>query len=140
MTALAILDDSSIIIGGGDGKVKKMVYSNNKYIITHEVQLSKKIMSLSLTDDKKEVVCASINGYIYRLLINDLTYTVHSFAHTSSVNDIIYSSDINDHFFVVDDNGLIAYWDISDYKLKTLITSNEGEKAKSIAIGDDSKH
>lgn len=135
---MAILDDSSIIIGGGDGKVKKMVYSNGKYLLTHEVQLSKKIMSLSLTDDKKEVVCATLNGYIYRILIIDLTYTMHSFAHTSSINDVCYNSDINDHFYVVDDNGLIAYWDISDYQLKTLIPSNEGEKAKSIAIGDDS--
>jgi hypothetical protein len=132
------LDDSSLIIGGGDGKVKKMINNNGKYLLTHEVQLAKNITSLSLTDDKKEVICGTLNGYIYRLLCSDLTFTIHSFSHTASVNDITYPNDNNDHFYVVDDNGLIVYWDISEYQVKKIIPSLENEKAKSIAIGEDS--
>jgi WD40 repeat protein len=105
VTNIVILKDSSLIVGGGDGKVKKLVIENNKHVLTHEIQLIGKVNSLSLIADEKEVVCCTSLGYVYRILATDLTYTLHSFSHTSSVNDCVYyNSTENDKVITVEDN------------------------------------
>lgn len=132
------------IIGGGDGKVKKMIregnnISNVKHILVNEIQLNGKVTSLSLLPDGKEVICSTSLGYIYRILVCDLTYSLHSISHNSSVNDISYNTygRINDKFFTVDDNGNTCLWDLNDFAL--LSSLSEDSPAKSLTIGDDGK-
>jgi len=92
-----------MIVGGGDGKVKKLVLEDGKHYLTHEILLPGKIMNLSLSADGKEVICGTSNGQIYRVLVFDLTYTLHSEAHCSSVNSCFYTKS-NDSFAAIDDN------------------------------------
>lgn len=135
-----------IIIGGGDGRIKKMTREgsiNNstiKHSLTHEIQLNGKVTSMSPTSDKKEIVVSTSTGYIYRVLVNDLTYTLHSVGHTSPVNDICFNNRFNDRCYTVDDNGNTFIWDLNDYNLLSFIPPNSlTEKAKSVSIGDDGK-
>jgi WD40 repeat protein len=108
VTSITLLKDSSLIVGGGDGKVKKLIIDNNKHLLTHEIQLLGKINSLSLITDEKEVVCCTSLGYLYRILVNDLTYTLHSFSHSSSVNDCAYFNQReNDKIITVEDNVIL---------------------------------
>jgi WD40 repeat protein len=102
VASLALLPDSSLIIGGGDGKVKKLVIENNKHVMTHEIQLNGKIASLCLNSDNKEVICSTSLGYTYRILTADLTHTLHNFSHVSNVNDCIHID--NDKCLTVDGN------------------------------------
>jgi len=135
---------TSLIIGGGDGRVKKIMrqgdnLNNLKNIITNEIQLSGKITSLSLLSDKKEAVCSTSTGHIYRILTSDLTFTLHSVSHTASVNDITFNNygKINDKCFSVDDSGNTYLWDLNDFNLISYV--NGDAKAKSVFIGEDGK-
>lgn len=110
VACMILLSDSSILIGGGDGRVKRLIIENNKHILTHEIQLNGKITSLYLTADKKEAVCSTANGYIFRVLVDDLTYSLHSVSHNNSVNDCAYiNTRENDKCYTVDDNVYSIY-------------------------------
>ncbi len=102
MSAITILPDSTLIVGGGDGKVKKLIYEEGKHFLTHEILLPGKVMNLSLTSDGKEAICGTSNGQIYRVLLSDLTFTLHNEAHCLSVNACTYGK-VNDSFIAVDD-------------------------------------
>jgi len=59
-------------------------------------------MNLSLTADGKEVICGTSSGQIYRVLVFDLTYTLHSEAHCAPVNACTYAKS-NESFATIDD-------------------------------------
>ena len=46
------LDNDFLFIGGGDGKVKKVVLLKGEWTLTHEAQLDSKVMSINLSIDK----------------------------------------------------------------------------------------
>ena len=100
-------------MGGGDGKIKKLVHEDGKHFLTHEILLPGKIMNLSLTADAKEVICGTSTGQIYRVLVYDLTYTLHSEAHCSSVNSCTYGKS-NESFATVDDDVSFNIWILSN--------------------------
>lgn len=54
--------DSDIYVGGGDGKVKKLNIGGGKWSLTHEAQLDSKIMSITVSSDKKELMVGSAGG------------------------------------------------------------------------------
>lgn len=147
VTSLLILDnpqESFLIIGGGDGRVKKMVRQgdsshNAKHILTHEIQLTGKIYSLALLADGQEAICSTSLGYIYRILVSDLTYTLHSVSHVSSVNDVAYNvwGGVNDRCYTADDLGNLLLWDLNDYVLLGQLQSDC--KVRCVTVGEDGK-
>jgi WD40 repeat protein len=130
-----IFSEGDVIVGGGDGRVRKLIYNNGKYSVTNEVKLNGKILSLTILADGKEIICSTALGFIYRLLITDLTFTIHSFAVTASVNSIAFPTNVNDKVYTVDDNCHICLWDLNDFNLVNILT--EDSAARSIAIADD---
>lgn len=92
-----------VIIGGGDGRIKKMVFSEGKQILTHEIQLSSRVLALTQGTDEREFYAATKNGEIFRVLADDFTYTLHSNSHVVSVNSAVYFRGRNDICFVCDD-------------------------------------
>lgn len=142
----ALISEWSLIVGGGDGTIKRVVregsVQNNtlNHSITHEIQLNGKIMSMGLTADKREIVCSTANGYIYRIIPEDLTYSLHSISHTSPVNDTCFNNRFNDKIFTVDDNGNVYLWDLNDFNLiGYILPTSQHDKVKSLCIGDDGK-
>lgn len=90
LMSLAIVDDF-IYVGGGDGKVKKLNIAGGKWSLTHEAQLdSNKVMSISVSADKKEIIVGTSGGKIYRMLTADLSFMLHTDAHTGSINDLVF--------------------------------------------------
>lgn len=49
-------------------------------------------MSLSASNDKKELIAGTSGGKLYRMLTNDLSFMLHTDAHTGCINDLAFSS------------------------------------------------
>jgi cilia- and flagella-associated protein 52 len=110
-----IVCDESFFVGGGDGKIKKVSLANNSWTLTHEAQLDSRIMSMTLSQDKGELIVGTQGGKIYRVLTNDLSFLLHSDAHISCINDVAFGQDSN-IFAAADEQGALKVWDLSDYK------------------------
>ena len=150
-------DTEEIIVSGGDGKVKKILRTNEQannhdilkvqHTIVCEIALNSPINSVSVTSDQKEVVVASMNGKIYRVLTSDLNYILHSTSHYSSINSVAFNeySKQNDSCFTVDSNGNMYQIDLNDFNILGFIPVNDDENATNfvsppattVAVGDD---
>lgn len=104
-----------LFVGGGDGKIKKVNLAGGQWTLTHEAVLDSRVMSMNLSNDKNELICGTIGGKLYRVLTNDLSYLLHSDAHTNQINDISFGADSNT-FVTADETGALKMWDLSDYK------------------------
>jgi len=48
-------------------------------------------MSLTISNDSKELIAGTNGGKLYRVLLEDLSYLLHTDAHTGGINDIHFS-------------------------------------------------
>ena len=87
LNALALIGDF-IFVGGGDGKVKKLNIAQGKWSLTHEAQLDSRVMAISVSSDQKELIVGTAGGKIYRMLSGDLSFMLHTDAHTGCINDL----------------------------------------------------
>lgn len=107
VNSLVLLDDGSFIAGGGDGKVKKLIIDNKgNCVLLKEVQLMGRIQGLSMTSDRKEIIAAVDNGKIFRILVSELDYTIHSVSPYACVNQCLYAEQ-NDIVYTCDDTVFI---------------------------------
>lgn len=105
--------ERTLYTGGGDGKVKKVNMLEGSWTMEKEVQLDGKVISISSSIDKKELICGTTSGKIYRLLASDLNFMVHTDAHISCIYDIAFPLSSNDFFATIDDS---VYFLNRDYK------------------------
>jgi hypothetical protein len=91
LLSIALIGDC-IYVGGGDGKVKKLSIAQGKWNLTHEAQLDSKVMSISVSQDRKELIVGTNGGKLYRMLESDLSFMLHTDAHTGSINDIAFGN------------------------------------------------
>lgn len=89
LMAMAIIDEF-VFVGGGDGKVKKLNIAGGKWVLTHEAPLDSKVISISSSSDKKELVVGTSGGKIFRMLTTDLSFMLHTDAHTGCINDLAF--------------------------------------------------
>jgi WD40 repeat protein len=127
-------------IGSGDGKLKKLMISNGQWNLTHEAQLDSKVVTICASNDGKELIAGTIGGKLYRVLTNDLSFLLHTDAHTGSINDINFSPKRSDQFVSIDENGSVKIWDLSEYK--SVFTGTTGRinsgSSSCISLDDDS--
>ena len=136
LMSLALVDDF-LYVGGGDGKVKKLSISGGKWVMTHEAQLDSKVVSISPSSDKKELIVGTNGGKLYRMLTTDLSFMLHTDAHTGSINDLNFGSR-SDQFISIDENGAVKMWDLSEYKSVFTGAVSKNSKGSSCCIaGDD---
>jgi len=133
---ILILNDSSIVIGGGDGKVKKMNFDGEKYLLSYEIELKHSITSLSLGADRKEIITSNSVGEIYRVLAHDLSFSLHNENHYTSVNQCCYGFE-NEYFFSVEDAGNLTQWDLNNYVVLAKVPGNGRDKCVSVKVGED---
>lgn len=91
LMSLALVDDF-LYVGGGDGKVKKLSIGGGKWVMTHEAQLDTKVVSIACSSDKKELIVGTNGGKLYRMLTTDLSFMLHTDAHTGSINDLNFGN------------------------------------------------
>ena len=115
-----------IFVGSGDGKVKKLSVAGGSWNLTHEAQLDSKVMSIQVSQDGKELLAGTLGGKLYRVLTDDLSFLLHTDAHTGSINDIHFSPQRSDQFISIDDNGSFKIWDLSEYK--PVFSGNTGKQ------------
>ena len=69
-----IIYGDTFFVGGGDGKVKRVALTDGEWTLTHEAQLEGRVCSIDLSSDKQELLCATSNGQIYRVLTDELSF------------------------------------------------------------------
>ncbi len=57
----------------------------------------------------------TVGGKLYRMLSDDLSFMLHTDAHTGCINDINFGNR-NDQFLCIDENGAVKIWDLSEYR------------------------
>jgi WD40 repeat protein len=139
LLAMALFGDY-LFVGSGDGKLKKLGIADGKWNLTHEAQLDSKITSLTVSNDGKELLAGTIGGKLYRVLEGDLSFLLHTDAHTGSINDISFTPKRSDQFLSIDENGCSKIWDLSEYKAIFTGTTGKTHSGSSctIALDDDS--
>jgi hypothetical protein len=70
--------------------VKKLNIGGGRWTLTHEAQLDSKIMSIAVSSDIKELIVGTSGGKLYRLLTGDLSFMLHTDAHTGCINDVVF--------------------------------------------------
>jgi WD40 repeat protein len=129
--------DDFLFVGGGDGKVKKLSISGGRWVMSHEAQLDSKVVSINVSADKKELIVGTNGGKLYRMLTTDLSFMLHTDAHTGTINDLNFGKR-SDQFLSIDDNGSVKMWDLSEYKSLFTGVVNKNSKGSSCCIaGDD---
>jgi WD40 repeat protein len=104
VTALLFMENmGSIVISGGDCRIKKMIFNEGKKILSHEIKLSGRVIALTKGPDEREFFAATKNGEIFRILVEDFTYTLHSISHVTPVNSCDFFRGRNDICFISDD-------------------------------------
>ena len=129
-----------IFVGSGDGKLKKLNIADGRWNMTHEAQLDSKIMSLAISHDGKELIAGTMGGKLYRVLSDDLSYLLHTDAHTGGINDLYFSPKRSDQFVSIDEQGAVKVWDLSEYKPVFTATTGRQNCGSSccVALDDDS--
>jgi WD40 repeat protein len=136
LLCLTMVDDF-LFVGGGDGKVKKLSISGGRWVMSHEAQLDSKVVSINVSADKKELIVGTNGGKLYRMLTTDLSFMLHTDAHTGTINDLNFGKR-SDQFLSIDDNGSVKMWDLSEYKSLFTGVVNKNSKGSSCCIaGDD---
>jgi cilia- and flagella-associated protein 52 len=136
LMALEMIDDY-IFVGGGDGKVKKLSIGGGKWVMTHEAQLDSKVISIASSSDKKELIVGTTGGKLYRMLSTDLSFMLHTDAHTGSINDLNFGNR-SDQFLSIDENGSVKVWDLSEYKsIFTGLATKNSHGSSCCFAGDD---
>ena len=133
ITNMIFLDDSNLLVSGGDGKIKQINFNKDFYSIIYEITLPGVVNSLSIIADGKEII-ASSPCQIYRINLKSMNYSLYSETPNMSVNQCCFGSD-NETLYTVDNGGTIIQWDLNEYKIKSKLI--EKEKVTSITLGED---
>jgi WD40 repeat protein len=72
-------------------------------------------MSINLSNDEKEMIVGTVSGKMYRVLTADLSFMLHSDAHSACINDVSFGQDSNT-FAAIDESGALKVWDLSEYR------------------------
>ncbi|CAM9664210.1 unnamed protein product [Chrysoparadoxa australica] len=109
----------SVFCGAGDGSVKKIVGNEMTWTMAAEVTLDGPVLSLSSRADGVELFAATKAGSTYRILMDDLTATKISSAHTSAITAVA-TGPRADVFATADEDGFIKVCQIVESPSRTL--------------------
>eukprot|EP00395_MALV-II_sp_L67-2_P000232 gene232-383_t len=115
ITGLVVLDPETLVVCGGDGKVKRIRGADTHWDLIKENILEAPCMGVTLAADGKELLCSTKNGKLWRLLSRDLTTTLHSASHTAGVLKTSFGSRSSERMATVSEAGEMFLWDLSDY-------------------------
>lgn len=89
-----------------------------------------------MSADKKELVVGTSGGKLYRMLAADLSFMLHTDAHTGCINDLTFGGR-SDQFLAIDENGAVKMWDLSEYKSIFTQMPSKGAHGSSCCLAKD---
>jgi WD40 repeat protein len=113
LTSLAAAG-SFLYAAGGDGRVKTLTGDDTHWDCQAENILEIGVTSLTPSADAQELVAATRNGKMWRLLCSDLTFTLQAVSHTGEVSDVAFGGS-SDHVLTCSEAGEVLMIDLSDY-------------------------
>ena len=127
MGLLALLTyQDGVIIGCGDNTIK-FFDINQEY--KGQIQLDAPVTSLSLSNDRLEILAATKNGTIVRANIASYKYLIISESHTKSIVSVAFEAGRNDKFVTASIDGTLRVWDTTEYiVICTAIARREQER------------
>lgn len=81
-----------VLVGSGDGTIKKLTGEDNRWNIIAQTPLAGKITCMSSTSEGTEFVVGTSLGCIYRVLTRDLNHVFYSESHIGSVTDVSFGT------------------------------------------------
>lgn len=126
-------------MGSGDGKVKRIVGAEAKWVVEREVVLDGKVNSLALSPDGSELLAGTTSGKIYRVDASSLSSMINTEGHLEGISDLAFPKDSSEIFTTIDGGGNAIVWDMNNLTAITRATPGTINRAPgvSICIGDD---
>jgi WD40 repeat protein len=108
----------SILVGGGDSTITAFNGSGKDFVDEKRVQLTEgSVTSISLNGDETRMLAGTSNGDIYVVQTSTLKQILLSQSHKSAVLAIEYPRDVSDKFATISQDGVLRYWDATDYSV-----------------------
>lgn len=118
VTSIVTVEEQRVaFIGGGDGRLKKVTGNDTNWQLHGEVQLEGAISSMSASSDGTQLLVCTTSGRMYRVLTNDLTYTVASESPLRGVNDLALSPADPSLFVTASEDSFLRLWSLHDYTI-----------------------
>ena len=113
--SLAALPDGGVVLGGGDGSVKRLEGSDMAWHMALETTVDSGVKSISLSTNSRELIIACSSGSVLRCLADTLVSSTVGVGHTSAVTCIAFSKEGGSIFATGTKSGDLRVWDVSDY-------------------------
>lgn len=121
-----------VYCGGGDGMIRKMSGSDQRWSVQSEVKVRGCVVSLSMSPDGQELLAGTSEGKIYRVRSDDLGVSEHCSSHVRSVAATAFGNR-SDIFATTGADGRVCVWDLSDFS----IVSQACVRASGLSIAFD---
>lgn len=123
---VAIEDRNCAFVGGGDGKVKKVSGSNADWKLYGEVTLEGAVTSMDVSGDGAQLIIATTAGYVYRMLTDDMTFTIAVESPLRGINDVAVCQQAPELFVTASNDGFIRLWNLNDYSIQSKFSLGVG--------------
>eukprot|EP00668_Euglena_longa_P000427 GGOE01000544.1.p1 GENE.GGOE01000544.1~~GGOE01000544.1.p1 ORF type:complete len:658 (-),score=173.29 GGOE01000544.1:177-2150(-) len=120
----ASVDASTVMVGSGDGTLKKVVGRDKDWRVAHSLNLLGGVTNITVSPDRQELVVGTNAGVIYRVLVMDMSFTTLMQSHVTGIRGLAFSPHRSDTFITCGDDGYIRQWDLSDYSMSSYFTLN----------------
>lgn len=127
VTAVVSFDDRNCVFtGGGDGKVKKVSGTDANWKLYGEVTLEGSVTSMFGSSDGSQLVISTTAGYVYRMLTDDMTYTIAVESPLKGIYDVAVNPLNPSQFATTSGDGYLRLWDLNDYTILSKFTMAQG--------------
>lgn len=111
---------TTVLVGGGDGSITKLIAKDNKDlhdVINGKSFLQGKVTSMNVAPDGTEIVLGSHLGFMWRMRLSDMKHVKISEAHHGAITAVTFPKDSSDRFATCSEDGTVVMWDLSDYSV-----------------------
>ncbi len=117
--SICILNNGdNIVVGGGDGTITSFSGSGKEYIDEKRTKIKEGgVTSLSCNKEENRMIAGTTTGDIYIIQSSTLKTALVSQNHVDNVISVAYPLDINDKFATISKDGIVRYWDATDYSI-----------------------
>jgi len=111
--------EATLVCGGGDGTVTVLAsHDGRTFQPLQQVKLDGVITSLSVAWDGAEGLVATSTGSLFRVRLQDLSFTVHAQLPTRPIHAVTFPHSISDQFISASGDGVVTVWDANDYSAR----------------------